>query len=263
MTGPWKRRNRKTAVFEHQLGHRTVLLRVYRHNPSINTDRPRMESFQLALTDGMTVLDALLWVKEHIEPSLAFRCSCRMGICGSCGMLINDEPRLACETQVSELGHNAVDVAPLPNFPVIRDLATNFQSFFSRHQQIKPYMILKDDQASRPVEQELLQTEKEKLDYYQFAMCIMCGLCDAACPIVAMDPEFLGPQALAQSYRFVADSRDQGWPERASAVDKSTGCWRCRIAGSCSAVCPKGVDPALGVQLLKRKVLRQLLSATS
>jgi succinate dehydrogenase / fumarate reductase iron-sulfur subunit len=215
-----------------------------------------MATYDVPLTTGMTVLDALVWIKEHADPALAFRNSCRMGICGSCGMLIDGEPRLACETQISELRGRAIEVAPLPGFPVVRDLATDFTDFFAHHRTVRPYVIRRDNGDLGPVTTELRQTPEERLAYYQFTMCIMCGLCDAACPVAATDPEFLGPQALAQAYRFASDSRDQGSAERTRIVDTVHGCWRCELAGSCSAVCPKGVDPALGVQLLKRRVLR-------
>jgi succinate dehydrogenase / fumarate reductase iron-sulfur subunit len=233
----------------------TILLRVYRHNPNLRGDRARMVTYRVPSTKGLTVLEALLWVKEHADNGLSFRYSCRMGICGSCGMLINGKPMLGCETQISELGTDVIEVGPLTNYPVVRDVATDFTDFFSHHNRIRPYLIRKENGEGKPVEKELLQTEEQKLDYYQFTMCIMCGLCDAACPIVAMDREFLGPQALAQAYRFAVDSRDQGWAERQETVDSPHGCFRCELAGSCSAVCPKGVDPGMGVQLMKRQVL--------
>lgn len=236
---------------------RTVLVNVYRHNPSAPDEEPRIVTYRVPYTKGLTVLDALLWVKEHLDPGVAFRYSCRMGICGSCGMLINGEPQLGCETQIADLGTDVVEIGPLPSYPVLRDVVTDFTDFFSHHRRIKPYLIRKENGDAGPPEREFLQMEEQKLDYYQFTMCIMCGLCDAACPIVAIDREFLGPQALAQAYRFAADSRDQGWPDRAAVVDTPHGCFRCELAGSCSAVCPKGVDPMMGTQLLKRMVLRR------
>jgi len=238
---------------------KTIRLRVYRHNPNLPADEPRMVTYRVPYKKGLTVLDALLWAKEHVDPGLSFRYSCRMGICGSCGMLINGKPALGCETQVAEVGTDEVEVAPLTNYPVVRDVATDFADFFSHHNRVKPYLIRKDGGDFTSVEKELLQSEDQKLEYYQFAMCIMCGLCNSACPIVGMGREYLGPQALAQAYRFTADSRDQGWSDRADIVDSPHGCYRCELAGSCSAVCPKGVDPALGIQLLKRVVMRRRL----
>ena len=238
---------------------KTILLRMYRENPSRPREPARMVTYRVPFAKGLTVLDALLWVKENVDSGIAFRYSCRMGICGSCGMLINGVPRLACETQVADLETDSIEVGPLPNFPVIRDVATDFTDFFSHHNRVKPYLIRKENGSSVAVEEEFRQTEEEKLRYYQFTMCIMCGLCDAACPIVAMDHGFLGPQALAQAYRFTIDSRDRGWADRAPVVDSPHGCFRCELAGSCSAVCPKGVDPGLGVQLLKRETMRRRL----
>jgi len=233
-----------------------VLLRVYRHNPAVPGDEPKTVTIRVPVSPGMTVLDALVWAKETVDPSLAFRCSCRMGICGSCGMEINGVPRLACETQLKELEGDRVEVAPLRNHPVVRDLATDFTGFFGKHRSVRPHVVRADAEPAR-IEQELLQTEEQKLAYYQFTMCIMCGLCNSACPIATMDSQFLGPQALAQAYRFTADSRDQGRAGRLPVLDGHHGAWRCEIAGSCSAVCPKGVDPALGIQLMKRTLLRR------
>ncbi len=235
----------------------TILLRVFRFNPNAKGDEPRMVTYRVPVSKGLTVLDALLWVKENVDNGLSFRYSCRMGICGSCGMLINGKPSLGCETQIAELGTDVVEIGPLTNYEVIRDVATDFTDFLSHHNKIKPYLIRKENGEGQAITKELLQTEEQKLEYYQFTMCIMCGLCDAACPIVGMDKEFLGPQALAQAYRFAIDSRDQGWPERSEVVDSPHGCFRCELAGSCSAVCPKGVDPAMGVQLLKSEVLHR------
>lgn len=241
----------------------TVMVKVYRYNPRARGEGPKKPVFKVPVEKGTTVLEALLWIKEHDEPGLALRYSCRMGICGSCGVLVNGQPRLACETQVEELDSETVEVGPLPTFPLIRDLATDFSDFLLNHHRIKPYLLRNEDTIGRPVLQELSQTEQQKLDYYQFTMCIMCGLCNAACPVQATDREFLGPQALAQAYRFAADSRDQGWPERRDVVDTVHGCWGCRLAGSCSFVCPKGVDPALGIQLLKRRVLTKSTRSSS
>ncbi len=238
----------------------TILLKVFRYNPNAKGEGARMVTYRVPMSKGLTVLDALLWVKEHVDNGLAFRYSCRMGICGSCGMLINGKPMLGCETQIAELGTDVIEVGPLTNYEVVRDVATDLQDFFSHHNKVKPYLIRKENGDGKPIEKELLQTEEQKLEYYQFTMCIMCGLCDAACPIVGMDKEFLGPQALAQAYRFAIDSRDQGWSERAEVVDSPHGCFRCELAGSCSAVCPKGVDPGMGVQLLKRLAMHRTLS---
>ena len=203
----------------------------------------------------MTVLSALLYAKEKLDHSIAIRFSCRMASCGSCGMKINGLPKLACYTQVAELGDGPVTVEPLDHYPLVRDLVTDFQGFFSKHQSIKPYMIRLDTSEQETSETEYVQSSLELEDYLQFSYCIKCGLCNAACPTLAADPHFMGPQALGQAYRYVADSRDEGAEERIKVLDSAHGIWRCHFAGACSFVCPKGVDPALAIQLLRKVVV--------
>jgi succinate dehydrogenase / fumarate reductase iron-sulfur subunit len=212
----------------------------------------QVESYSIPIKKGMTVLDALLYIKENLDPSIAFRYSCRMGNCGSCSMIINKIPRLACQTQVNEFEDRDIELQPLENFPVIRDLVSDFTKFYYKHQQIKPY-IIKKEKSLHSISEER-QTPKELDNYIQFALCIKCGSCLHSCPIYSSDLTFLGPHALSQAYRYLADSRDQGLTERIEVVDNRTGCWGCHFAGSCSETCPKGVDPALGIQLLKRMI---------
>jgi succinate dehydrogenase / fumarate reductase iron-sulfur subunit len=199
----------------------------------------------------MTVLDALFAVKEAHDGSLAFRCACRMGVCGSCGMMINGIPRLACNTQISTLG-SVVDVGPLPNHNVIKDLIPELTPTFARHKTVRPQVIRPDDGDVETPTREFVQTPGEMLSYVQFSYCLKCSLCLAACPTTASMPAFLGPQALAAAYRYTADNRDQGLALRAPVVDTLHGVFGCHLSGACSEACPKGVDPALAIQLLKR-----------
>jgi len=235
-----------------------VVIRCSRWTPSVG-GKPAVKEYKVPYSQGMTVLDALLYAKENIDASLSFRYSCRMGICGSCGMLINGRPMLACETQIKELPPGPIETEPLANYDTIRDLATDFTDFFAHYRFVKPYLIRADkDEQEKPAKQ-YPQTEKDRLKYLQFSYCIMCGLCDAACPPVAMDPKYLGPQALAASFRWMADSRDEGRAERAETVDHEHGCWQCHVAMTCSVVCPKGIDPALGIQMLNRLLILKRL----
>ncbi len=203
----------------------------------------------------MTVLGALLYAKEKLDHSIAVRFSCRMASCGSCGMRINGLPRLACYTQVTELGSGTVTVEPLAHYPLVRDLVTHFQGFFEKHQSVKPYIFRRDEDEQQTSETEYVQSPGELDDFLQFSYCIKCGLCNAACPTVASDAKFIGPQALGQAYRYISDSRDEGVHERLSVLDQPHGIWRCHFAGACSFVCPKGVDPALAIQRLRRMVV--------
>jgi succinate dehydrogenase / fumarate reductase iron-sulfur subunit len=236
----------------------TILLKVYRANAVKHHDSHSFDSFEIPLKRWTTVLDALIYAKSYMDSSIGIRYSCRMASCGSCGMKINGIPRLACYTNISELEGDTVTCEPLSNFPLIRDLVTDFSQFFTHHKEMSPYIyndkadIKTSDQAVRKeLLSEFLQTPQDVERYLQFSYCIRCGLCYSACPTVATDTKFPGPQALSQAYRYYADTRDNGAKERIDNIDDKHGIWRCHFAGSCSQVCPKGVDPALGIQLLR------------
>ncbi len=232
---------------------KTITLRIARFNPA-NDDAKKFMEFNISYEKWTTVLEAILDVKKHFDHSIAVRYSCRQATCGSCGMIINGKPRLACFTKISELNSNIVTVEPMNNFPIIRDLAVKFERLFDTHHKVKPYLIRDDTEISSNTK-EFLQTPEELEQYIQFSNCIKCGLCNSACPTMATDSSFVGPQALAQAYRYVADSRDKGKNDRLKILDDSHGIWRCHFAGSCSQVCPKGVDPAMGIQLLRGYML--------
>jgi succinate dehydrogenase / fumarate reductase iron-sulfur subunit len=203
----------------------------------------------------MTVLEALHQLKAEQEPTLSWRSSCRMGVCGSCGMFINDLPQLACQTQVLHLGTDVVTIAPLPNYDNVKDLVPDLAPLIEKHAAVKPYIIYLDQIEIDTPTGEFIQTPDQREEFSQFTHCIKCGLCLAACPTVATDPLFLGPQALAQAYRYTADNRDCGMKDRLEAIDILHGPYQCHLAGACSQACPKGVDPAFGIQLLKRALV--------
>lgn len=230
-----------------------ITLRIARFNPQKDSDTKFME-FKVPVEKWTTVLEVILDVKKYFDHSVAVRYSCRQATCGSCGMVINGKPRLACFTKVSELNSDVVTVEPMHNFPIIRDLAVRFDRLFDTHHKVKPYLI-RDDTEVTTETKELLQSPEELEQFIQFSNCIKCGLCNSACPTMATDSSFVGPQALAQAYRYVADSRDNGKDSRLKIIDDSHGIWRCHFAGSCSQVCPKGVDPAMGIQLLRGYLL--------
>jgi succinate dehydrogenase / fumarate reductase iron-sulfur subunit len=231
-----------------------IYLRVLRANPAQHL-QAHYETYQIPAVPGMTVLAALLHAKEQIDHSLAIRFSCRMASCGSCGMKINGVPRLACYTQVSDFGKSPITVEPLDHYPLLRDLVTDFHGFFSMHRSVRPFLVRHQITEQETFESEYAQSQRELDGFLQFSYCIKCGLCNSACPTVATDPLFTGPQALGQAYRYAADSRDEGGPARLSVVDREHGVWRCHFAGACSYVCPKGVDPALAIQRLRRLVV--------
>ncbi|MGH9911309.1 MAG: succinate dehydrogenase/fumarate reductase iron-sulfur subunit [Nitrososphaeraceae archaeon] len=230
---------------------RVVNLRVYRGNPK-QGESSNFDKFEVPIQRWTTVLDALLHAKSYLDNSIAIRYSCRMASCGSCGMKINGIPRLACYTKISEIDEDIITCEPLPNFPIIRDLVTDFSDFFEHHRSMEPFIhnpnanIVDKNNLT-----ESIQSPEDVEKYLQFSYCIKCGLCYSACPSVGSDTKFPGPQALAQAYRYFADNRDDATQSRLDIVDNKHGIWRCHFAGSCSVVCPKGVDPALGIQLLR------------
>jgi succinate dehydrogenase / fumarate reductase iron-sulfur subunit len=235
-----------------------VYLKVKRYRPELDA-KPFYSEYRVDIKPSTTVNDALYMIKEKFDGSLSWRASCRMGICGSCGMSVNGRPLLACQTSISQLGTDRLVVEPLPNYPVIKDLVTEFNELYEKHRRIRPFIVRKDDKELNAPTREYSQTPRRMEDYLQFSYCIMCGLCNSACPVIPSDREFTGPQALAAAYRYVADSRDEGAGIRLRIVDGPHGAWRCHFAGACSEVCPRGVDPALGIQLLRREALARRL----
>lgn len=239
-------------------GERWVVLRVRRYSPEER--RAWVQEYRVPLRRGMTVLDALLYVKQRLDPSLVFRYSCRMGACGSCGVLVNGEPRLACQTQLASVaGGGVVEVEPLPGYPVVRDLVVDMTRLFESHRRVKPYIIRRRPREVEEAPREFLMAPEQLLEIYQFSLCIMCGLCNAACPVYHSNPRYLGPQALAQAYRFTVDVRDEAPEERLALAASPDGCFGCHFAASCSAACPKAVDPAGAIQRLRSIVLRASL----
>jgi succinate dehydrogenase / fumarate reductase iron-sulfur subunit len=228
-----------------------ILLKVFRAGGRVR-DFAHFDRFEVPVQRWTTVLDALLYAKSYQDSSIGIRYSCRMASCGSCGMKINGIPRLACYTKISELAGSTITCEPLINFPHIRDLVTDFSQFFKHHKEMQPYIHNKnaDIKDTRKLS-EFKQSPEDVDKYLQFSNCIKCGLCYSACPTVATDTKFPGPQALSQVYRYYADTRDNAIKERLDIVDERHGIWRCHFAGSCSVVCPKGIDPALGIQLLR------------
>jgi len=228
----------------------TIGLRVARYRPESDRE-PHWQEYDVPLRKDWTVLDGLNHVKNQIDPTLAFRWSCRMGICGSCGMTVDGEPKLTCGTFLADHAPGPVRVEPLNNFPVIRDLVVDITSFVQKLPQIKPWIIREDEMSVD--EGEYLQTPEELDAYKQFSMCINCMLCYSACPVFGLDPYFIGPAAVALAERYDLDSRDEGTAERIEILSDHEGVYGCTFVGECTRVCPKHVDPAAAIQRYKLK----------
>jgi fumarate reductase iron-sulfur subunit len=237
-----------------------IILEVARYSPEQDT-KPCFATYEVPIHKEWVVLDALNYIKDKIDGSLTYRWSCRMGICGSCGMMVNGEPKLTCATFLSSYAHNGnkIRVEPLRYFPVVRDLVTELSDFLVKLKKVKPWLIRKD---TVPLSQgEFLQTP-EQLDYYkQFSMCINCTLCYSACPVVGLDPKFVGPAAIALAQRYNLDSRDQGAVERIAVLAHPEGIWGCTFVGECTKVCPKHVDPAGAIQQYKLNAVLDWLTS--
>ncbi len=216
-------------------------------------------TYKTRATDRTTILGALLDIKDYQDNTVSVRCNCRMGICGSCGMVVNGKPVLACETSVLNVAENgAVEVAPMLGHPLLKDMVDDFDDFFERHKSVEPHLYRKDVKEKYAAKSEYKQSKDELDKFLPYSYCIMCGLCLDACPVVNSNPNFIGPQALSQTYRYYADSRDQRGKKRLFDADTMDGAWGCEFSGSCSKACPKGVDPASAIQLLKGDLMKSL-----
>jgi fumarate reductase iron-sulfur subunit len=225
-----------------------ITLQVTRYRPEQEAE-PSVQEYEVPLRKDWAVLDGLNHVKDHLDGTLSYRWSCRMGICGSCGMTVNGEPKLTCATFLSDYAPGPVRVEPLRNFPVIRDLVVEIGDFMRKLVKVKPWIVREEE---RPLSAgEYLQTPAEMDEYKQFSMCINCMLCYSACPVYGLDPHFIGPAAIALAQRYNLDSRDQGSAERLDVLSEHDGVWGCTFVGECTRACPKDVDPAGAIQRYK------------
>lgn len=223
---------------------KTIVIEVLRYRPE-QERAPAWQAYTVPYSDDMSVLQGLQHIKDQLDGTLSFRWSCRMAICGSCGMMIGGKPRLACQTFLRDLAPGPVRVEALEHFPIERDLVVSVDGFVDKLTSVKPWLIPREP---RTLEQgEYRQSPEERERYGQFSDCINCMLCYAACPQFGLDPEFTGPAALALMHRYNADSRDGGRAERLPVMNASQGVWSCTAVGYCSEVCPKQVDPANAV----------------
>ncbi len=224
--------------------------RVFRFNPETD-DGPRMQAFEVEVSRGMMLRDALLAVQDQDE-SFAFRHSCGEGVCGSDGVNVNGRNRLACITPITEL-HEPVQVRPLPGRPVIRDLVVDMAQFYRQYKSVQPWLVRKEPFP----EQELLQSPEERDRLDGLYECILCACCSTACPSFWWNPErFLGPQALLTACRFLADSRDQAREQRLDALEDPYKLFRCHTIMNCVESCPKGLSPTKAIGHIKALMLK-------
>ena len=226
-------------------------LRVFRYDPEKDSE-PHYDTFTIPYRDGMTVLEALTYVQENLDSSLAYRYSCREAICGSCANYISGAYRLACRAQVTDcLEGDTVTVAPLPHMRVIKDLVVDMTKFWENYEKVKPWLI-NDDPAP---ERERLQSPEDRAKYNMEIDCILCGSCYASCPSGANNEEYLGPHALVWASRFFHDTRDTAKAERLEIVASEYGVFRCHTIFNCVEACPKHLNPTESIQKLKKAAM--------
>ncbi|WP_347303764.1 succinate dehydrogenase iron-sulfur subunit [Croceibacterium sp. TMG7-5b_MA50] len=237
-----------------QGANRVQKFRIYRWDPD-SGQNPRYDTFEIDLDQcGPMVLDALIKIKNEIDPTLTFRRSCREGICGSCSMNMNGKNGLACTTSMEDL-KGEIRITPLPHMSVIKDLVPDFSHFYAQYASIRPWL---QTVTTTPSGKERLQTpeQREKLDgLYE---CILCACCSTACPSYWWNSDkFLGPAILLQAYRWLADSRDEMAGERLDQLEDPFRLYRCHTIMNCANVCPKGLNPAKAIAETKKMLVER------
>ena len=225
-------------------------LEIFRYRPEKESE-PTFQTFEVPFREDWVVLDAINHIKDAIDGTLSYRWSCQMGVCGSCGIMINNVPKLSCAAFLKDYYPDKISIEPLTGFPVERDLIFEMDDFMTKLTEIQPYIIRKEGEEKPLDEGEYLQSPAELAHFKQYSMCINCMLCYAACPVYALDSSFVGPAAIALGQRYNMDTRDQGRDARQELIASNEGIWECTFVGECSAVCPKDVDPAAAIQRAK------------
>ncbi len=225
---------------------------VYRWSPD-DAANPRMDTYQVDLDScGPMVLDAIIKIKNEMDPTLTFRRSCREGICGSCAMNIDGTNTLACTKPIAEV-QGDIRIYPLPHLPVVKDIVPDLTHFYAQYATIKPWIRT---QSTTPPDRERLQSkgDREKLDgLYE---CILCACCSTSCPSYWWNGDrYLGPAILLQAYRWLADSRDESTGERLDELDDPFRLYRCHTIMNCAQTCPKGLNPAKAIAEIKKMLI--------
>jgi succinate dehydrogenase / fumarate reductase iron-sulfur subunit len=230
--------------------------RIYRWNPDDGAN-PRIDTYYVDRDDcGPMVLDALIWIKNKVDPTLTFRRSCREGICGSCAMNIMGGNTLACTLGIDDCRSDTIRIYPLPHMPVLKDLVPDLTGFFAQHAAIEPWL---QTQTAAP-ETEWLQTPEERSQLDGLYECILCACCTTSCPSYWWNGDrFLGPAALLQAYRWLIDSRDESTGERLNTLHDPFRLYRCHTIMNCANTCPKGLNPAKAIAEIKKMMIARQL----
>ncbi|MFY4814192.1 succinate dehydrogenase/fumarate reductase iron-sulfur subunit [Haloarcula sp. AONF1] len=237
----------------------TITLKVFRYDPEIEgKQEPRFDDFRVPFHKGMTILDALIYARDHYDSSLTFRHSCRQAVCGSDALFVNGRQRLGCKTQISEL-EDPVRIEPLPHQEVVKDLVVDMEHFYDQMEAVEPYFDADETPDDKLEEQRQTRENREKVK--MSTRCIWCGACMSSCNIAAGDNEYLGPAAINKAYRFAMDEREgeNRKQERLRIIEQEHGVWRCQTQFSCTEVCPKDIPLTEHIQELKREAVKNNL----
>jgi succinate dehydrogenase / fumarate reductase iron-sulfur subunit len=227
--------------------------RIYRYDPDSDAN-PRIDTYFVDTGDcGPMILDALLWIKNGVDPTLTLRRSCREGICGSCSMNINGLNTLACTKGMDEIS-GVIKVYPLPHMPVVKDLVPDLSTFYAQHRAIEPWLKT----ISETPRTEWRQSIEDRARLDGLYECILCACCSTSCPSYWWNGEkYLGPAALLQAYRWLIDSRDQTQSERLDDLEDPFKLYRCHTIMNCAKVCPKGLNPAKAIAEIKKMMVER------
>ncbi len=227
--------------------------RVYRWNPDDAQSNPRIDSYEVDLTGcGPMVLDALLKIKNEIDPTLTLRRSCREGICGSCAMNIDGTNTLACICAIDKIATGDVKIYPLPHMPVVKDLVPDLTHFYAQFASIKPWLRT---QSTAP-DTERLQSPEDRKKLDGLYECILCACCSTSCPSYWWNGDrYLGPAILLQAYRWIVDSRDEDTGARLDDLEDPFKLYRCHTIMNCARTCPKGLNPARAIAEIKKLMM--------
>lgn len=226
-----------------------VAFKIFRYDPK-RDEEPRYQDFRIEAQPTDKILDCLNKIRWEHDPSLAFRMSCAHGVCGSDGMQINGVCVLACQKLVRNYETFPITIDPLPAFPVLKDLIVDLDSFFAKHQKVKPFLI----PGGAEPEAENIQFPDQRKVFDEAIRCILCACCTASCPITRGNAHFLGPAALLRAFRYLFDSRDGASRKRMQLLDNDDAIWGCKGHGKCTEVCPKEIDVRKWLGRIKKQI---------
>lgn len=216
------------------------------------------EAFEVPARDNQTILDVVAWIQQESDPTLSYRYACRVGMCGSCAMMVNGKPRWTCRTHVKKVaGNGQIEIAPLRNLPVIKDLATDMTEFFDKW--VKAEGVFHPSKTREDAIEPIKPTDPARVVASAGIECINCAVCYAACDAVSANPEYLGPAALNRAWTLVNDERDSAGKVRMQAVSGDGGCHNCHSHQSCMKYCPNDLNPTASIAGLKRETVKTLL----